>query len=109
MSTLTADDILELCKQAKVAKAQRQSAKKAKNEAKAAWYATVREASASPAAPEKKHRKARDPNRARSDKEKANDEKLKQRIALAKELRAADPSMKWTDAVKAAAAQMKAA
>ena len=109
MSTLTADDILELCKQAKVAKAQRAHAKQAKNEAKAAWYAKTHQGAAPAATPEKKARKARDPNRVRSDKEKANDDKLKQRIALAKELRAADPSMKWVDAVKAAAAQMKAA
>lgn len=45
----------------------------------------------------------------RTEKEKVNDERLRARIARAKEIRAADPSMKWTAAVKQAAKEEQAA
>jgi hypothetical protein len=76
---------------------------------------TATESSAAPAvetlsaeSPKVKHkRRPRDPTRARTEKERANDERLKRQTALAREIRAKDPSMKWVDCIKKAAAEMK--
>ena len=89
MST-TADEVLELRKKYKRAKAQYRAGRVT-------------------AEPEPLAKKARKPRAKRdpSDKQKANTERLKAQVALAKEIRAKDPSMKWVDAIKAAAAQMK--
>ncbi len=54
-----------------------------------------------------KQRKPRDPNRPRSEKEKANDARLRAQIALAREIRAENPNVTWTAAIKQAAEQMK--
>ena len=58
-------------------------------------------------APAKKERKPR-AQRPRTEKELANDARMRARIVKAKEIKAANPDMKWTDAVKQAAAEMKA-
>lgn len=61
-----------------------------------------------PAAPVKKVRKARAP-RPRTEKELANDARMKARIARAKEIQAAaDPKIKWCEAIKQASAEMRA-
>ena len=88
MST-TADEVLELRKKYKRAKAQ--------------YRAGRVTAEPEPVKKARKPRAKRDP----SDKQKANTERLKAQVALAKEIRAKDPSMKWTEAIKAASAQMK--
>lgn len=91
MSTsVTADEVLELRKKYKRAKNQYRITK-----------CTTEVVQAKP------KRKPRDPNRVRSDKEKANDERLKARTTLAKEIRAANPTMLWTEAIKQATEQMK--
>lgn len=94
---VTADEVLEL----------RKKYKRAKNQYKAVVRADKVEEPAAPVlAP--KQRKARDRNRPRTDKEKANDERLKAQTALAKEIRAKDPNLKWIDAIRQASQQMKA-
>ena len=98
MST-TADDVL--------------AARKAYKHTKRAYKAGAKPTSAAPIpaavlAPVKAARKPRDPNRVLSVKEQGNADRLKRQNALAKEIRAADPAVKWADAVKTAAAQLKA-
>lgn len=60
-------------------------------------------------APAKKTRKARDPNRARSEAEKATDNILKGRQDRARELKAADPALKHKEAIATAWAEYRAA
>lgn len=96
-SSVTADQVLDLRKQYK-------RAKNAYNVARTSMAATDVPVSAT-----KKMRKPRDPNRPRSEKELKNDARLKAQTALAKEIRSKNPTMKWTDAVREAAKQMKKA
>ena len=95
----TADEVLELRKRYKRAKQQYNLAKSA---------APV-DSSLNDQRSPVKQKKTRRPraDRARSDKEKANDARLRALTARAKEIRAADPSMKWTAAVQAAAREAK--
>ena len=89
---VTADEVLEARKQYKRMKAQ---------------YRSQKQAQPATEPPAKKERKPR-AQRARTEKELANDARLKARAARAKEIRAATPDMKWIDAVKQASAEMKA-
>ena len=94
MSGITADEVLELRKKYKRAKTSYRAGK---------MPAMPVEAPPAPAKPARKPRAAR----ARTEKELANDARLRALTARAKEIRAADPSMKWTLAVKSAAQEMK--
>lgn len=55
-------------------------------------------------APKRKRRKQEGP---RSEAQKANDERLKERTARAREIRAANPELSWIEAVKQASAEAK--
>lgn len=67
----------------------------------------LEDAPVAPAA--KRVRKQRDPNRARSDAEKATDNILKGRQDRARELKAADPALKHKEAIAQAWAEYRAA
>lgn len=89
---VTADEVLQHRKVYKRAKQQ---------------YNAVMKAAAEQPAPAKKQKRVR-AARARTEKEKANDARLKAQCELAKKIRADDPNIAWTQAVKLAAQQMKA-